>query len=75
MLRFGAPEQIQKMFSDMEKQVRNIIEDIIQICYYMRGAVQYVDLMYRMTYAERSMVATFLNDRLEAEAKRINPVY
>lgn len=75
MLRYGSQEEIQQMFGTLDREIHSVIEDIIQIVYYMRGAVQYRDMLYHMTYAERQMMADFLKDRIEHESKRLNPVY
>jgi len=75
MLRYGSQEDIQKMFGTLHREVEALIQDIIEIVYYMRGAVQYRDMLYHMTYAERQMMADFLKDRIEHERKKLNPVY
>lgn len=63
------------MFGTLHREVEALIQDIIEIVYYMRGAVQYRDMLYHMTYAERQMMADFLKDRIEHERKKLNPVY
>ncbi len=52
-----------------------IINNIIQLAYFMRGAMLYNDIMYSMSFIERDMAMSFVNDRLEQEGKNPHPVY
>lgn len=70
----GSAEDIQRLFRKLENDRRNIIEGLIQLTYFMRGAIQYDD-MKNMTYVERQLVSDFINQRLEQEAKKMNPTY
>lgn len=58
----------------MELNSRNIIETIIQLVYFMRGSVQYDDMMNR-TAVERQLMAEFIEKRLDAESEKMYPVY
>jgi len=62
------------MFQQMELNSRNIIETIIQLVYFMRGSVQYDDMMNR-TAVERQLMAEFIEKRLDAESEKMYPVY
>jgi hypothetical protein len=62
------------MFSSMVNDRRRIIKSIIQLVYFMRGAVQY-ETMMSMSSFERSMVSEFVEDRLEVESKKMYPQY
>lgn len=62
------------MFTQMSAERKRILQDIVQLVYFMRGAVQYKD-MYEMTLVEREAVGDFIRSRLEVEAKRMNPQY
>lgn len=51
-----------------------ILKSLVQISYFMRGAVQYED-MFNRSYAERQIFEDFIKDRLESESKKQNPTY
>ncbi len=73
-LRTGTPEQIQEMFSGLQREGRQLLDSIISLIYFMRGAVSYTEAM-NMSFAERDILAHFLSNRLEIEKKSSNPIY
>lgn len=62
------------MFAQYRGEVRAIINNVIQLVYFMRGSIQYDDMMNR-TYVEREMMSEFIESRLKVESKRMSPVY
>lgn len=62
------------MFNQYKGEVRALIKNIIQLTYFMRGSIQYEEMMNR-TYAERQMIGEFVEERLKVEAKKPHPVY
>lgn len=62
------------MFRDLDQSVRNLIEGVVQIVYFMRGSVQYDDIMFRTPF-ERQVMEEFISKRLEAESKKSFPIY
>lgn len=62
------------MFNQYKGEVRAIIKNIIQLTYFMRGSIQYEEMMNR-TFAERQMIGEFVEDRLTIESKKPHPVY
>jgi hypothetical protein len=74
MLKHGTPQDIQRMFQRLIKEGKNIIETVIELVYFMRGAIQYHDMM-NMTPGERDMVSEFIKKRLEREKDRPHPTY
>lgn len=64
-----------KMFGRLRAEGKRIIENIIEISYFMRGSMKYEDILLRMSYAERDLTEQFLKKRLEGEAKKPHPVY
>lgn len=62
------------MFAVLAGQSDQIIKSIIELTYYMRGAVSYHDAMLMSPY-ERQEILDFINKRLEQEAKKSFPVY
>lgn len=74
MLKSGRPEEIQAMFETMRKEVRSLIYSVIQLVYFMRGAIQYDDMLLR-TPAERQMFQDFISERFEVEKDNPYPNY
>ena len=62
------------MFERMRGEVRILITNIIQLVYFMRGAIQYDDMLQR-TPAERQLFEEFIEKRLEAQKDSMFPVY
>lgn len=74
VLRSGDTALIQKLFQDYAGEVRSLLKSLVQLAYYMRGAVQY-DELFNRTFAERQIFEEFVKDRLETEGKKMHPVY
>ena len=51
-----------------------LIDECINIAYWMRGGIQYPDT-FNLTFFERQRFGTFISDRLENEAKKSFPNY
>lgn len=62
------------MFSGMTNERERIISSIVQLVYFMRGSIQYRDML-NMTAFERDSVMGFIEKRLEVESKKMYPVY
>jgi len=62
------------MFTKLSKEARSLIEEVVQLCYFMRGSISYNDFMY-MSPVEREIVSDFLEKRLDIESKKSNPIY
>jgi hypothetical protein len=62
------------MFSGMTNERERLISSIVQLVYFMRGSIQYRDML-NMTAFERDSVMEFIEKRLEGESKKMYPVY
>ncbi len=62
------------MFAGLEGDARALLREVTELVYFMRGSVQYDDML-RRTYAERQIFQDFVRERLEAESKKMYPVY
>lgn len=62
------------MFRRMTNERQRIISSVIQLVYFMRGAVQYKDMMGLSTF-EREAMAEFIEKRIEIEGKKMYPIY
>ena len=74
MLKSGDSAEIQAMFNRMRAEVRDLIHGVIQLVYFMRGAIQYDDMLLR-TPAERQMFEEFISERFEVEKDNPFPQY
>jgi hypothetical protein len=73
-LRSGSTKQIQDMFGRMSRERTRIIKSIVQLVYFMRGSIQYNDMM-NMSFVEREIISNFIEERLENESKKMYPCY
>jgi hypothetical protein len=62
------------MFTRLKSESEAIVKDLIQLVYFMRGAIPY-HTMFSMTPFERGLVDAFVTSRLEAESKKPYPQY
>jgi hypothetical protein len=70
----GNPEDIKHMFNVLKQDIDNIIDSIISLVYFMRGAISYDEMLLR-TPGERDRINLFLEKRLEAASHQMYPVY
>ena len=62
------------MFARLSEDASNIVKSIIELVYFMRGAVGYEEMMNR-TPGERHLIEEFIAARLEVEKKNPHPQY
>jgi hypothetical protein len=74
VLRHGTPDEKVRMFQQFQSEAKNILETCITIAYYMRGGIQYDDLLTRSP-VERELFLDFIKERLEIENKKMYPNY
>jgi len=70
----GSPDNIQEMFQQLQREVQLLIDNTIELVYFMRGALTYEEAMMR-TRGERDRMGAFLQRRLKEESKRSMPNY
>jgi len=63
------------MFLVLQDEATMLIKNIIEMAYFMRGAMTYESILLTMSFAERQLVSDFVKARLEQEAKSPHPVY
>lgn len=74
MLKRGDPVEIRNMFNRMRTEVRSLLKEVISLVYFMRGAIQYDDMIMRSP-VERELIGEFINDRFEHEKNNPHPIY
>lgn len=62
------------MFDSLKREAAMIIDEVIQLAYWMRGGIGYEELM-RRSPIERERISDFISKRLEQESKRSSPSY
>lgn len=73
-LKSGSHEAIVNMFNQYRSDINDIIRSLIQLTYFMRGAISYSELMDK-SHMERELIGEFIASRLEQESNRPYPVY
>ena len=61
---------LQALATDVDRLIHNVIE----LSYFMRGAIPYESMMNR-TPGERQRISEFIGNRIEMEAKKSFPNY
>ena len=62
------------MIERLKREARAIVHNCVELAYFMRGAIQYHDLLLTVP-AEREIISDFIKSRLESQKKAIHPVY
>lgn len=62
------------MFLSLQREITGLIDNVIELVYFMRGSISYEEMM-RRTPGERERISQFINKRLEKEAKKMYPNY
>jgi hypothetical protein len=62
------------MFNGLRGEAKAILKSCVQLCWYMRGSIQYHDIL-EMSPAEREIVKDFVEEHMDAIKKHPYPVY
>jgi hypothetical protein len=68
------PESITKLIEQQDKEITSIREDVLKMCWYMRGGVTYEEGM-NLSVSERNIVSAIIKDNLETTKKSGLPFY
>ena len=68
------PEGVQKLIDNMEKETADIKKSALTLTWYMRGGVQYTDVL-NMSYEERAMINKLIEGNLETTKKTQLPFF
>jgi hypothetical protein len=68
------PESITKLIEQQDKEITSIREDVLKMCWYMRGGVTYEEGM-NLSVGERNIVSAIIKDNLETTKKSGLPFY
>lgn len=73
-LKKGDPAAINALFQRLQHEIALIVDGVIELAYFMRGAIGYEEMMLR-TPGERQRISKFIDSRLESQKKALYPVY
>jgi hypothetical protein len=62
------------MFGRLEGESTALLNEAIELSYFMRGSISYEQILLR-TPVERRLIGEFVKTRLEGEMKKSFPVY
>jgi len=62
------------MFNRLNIDTTAIVDEVIELSYFMRGSIGYEEMM-RRTPGERQRISSFVEKRLDSQKKVVNPVY
>jgi hypothetical protein len=61
-------EEILKEVDNLDRESRDLKEDLLKLCWYMRGGVT-IDDVYWMSFEDRQMIAGIVKENLETTKK------
>lgn len=62
------------MFTRFQNEIQLVVDNVIELCWYMRGSISYEEMMFR-TPGERQRILKFIENRMESQKKAMYPVY
>lgn len=65
---------ISKMVDQMEKETRSIRQEVLKLCWYMRGGLTYDEAM-QLNQVERDIINELIKDNLETTKKSGLPFF
>jgi hypothetical protein len=63
-----------KYFDQLEKESKALKEEILKLCWYMRGSLSYDEGMH-LSYEDRSLMSKLIKDNLETTKKSGMPFF
>jgi hypothetical protein len=67
-------EEILKEVDNLDRESRDLKEDLLKLCWYMRGGVT-IDDVYWMSFEDRQMIASIVKENLETTKKSGLPFF
>ena len=67
-------EQISKIVESMEEDTKQIRQEALKMCWYMRGGLTY-DQALRLSVSERSIISDIVKDNMETTKKSGLPFF
>ena len=67
-------EEIVALLESMERQSKALRDDMLRICWYMRGSISYDDAMM-LTQQDRELIGKIIKDNMETTQKTKMPFF
>jgi hypothetical protein len=67
-------EGIGKFINSLEKEAKAIREDLLRLCWYMRGGMNYEDAMM-LSDQERTLIGSIIKDNMDVTKKSGLPFF
>jgi hypothetical protein len=67
-------DEIVALIKDMEKSTKAIKQEILSLCWHMRGGITYEDAMM-LSYEERNIIGELIKDHMETTKKSGLPFF
>jgi hypothetical protein len=67
-------EEIIEFLDSLEKETKAIKNDLLQVCWYMRGSISYEESMF-LSHSERNIISKIIESNLETTKKSGMPFY
>jgi hypothetical protein len=67
-------EGIGKFINSLEKEAKAIREDLLRLCWYMRGGINYEDAMM-LSDQERTLIGSIIKDNMDVTKKSGLPFF
>lgn len=58
---------ITRLFKQLQAEARALLDQVVQLAFFMRGGVQYDDLLLNRTRVEREAMEAFIQDNLKRQ--------
>jgi len=68
------PDEIIGLVKSYENEIKNIKDELLRICWYMRGGISYSDSM-DLTVEDRKLIAKIVQDNLDTAKKSGMPFF
>jgi len=70
----NSDQEIQELIKGMDREVRDIKEDLFRLSWYMRGGITFSEL-YNMGIQEREIIGKIINQNLDTTKKSGLPFF
>lgn len=67
-------DEILREVKELENQTKQLKQELLKICWFMRGSISYEDVFY-MSVEEREIIAKIIKDNLDSTKKTGLPFF
>jgi hypothetical protein len=67
-------EDIKEFTDSLERQAKALKEEIVRICWWMRGSISYTEA-HMLSPQDRDLIGKLISENLEASKKVGQPIY